>query len=71
MSIEVGQTIQAVRWMTTEEMEQEGWDRPAVILEMVEGGKIYASQDEEGNGPGTLFGIDRNGEQIYIVPIKE
>lgn len=71
MNIEIGETIKSVRWMTKEEMAKEGWDRPAVVLEMAEGGKIYASRDEEGNGPGTLFGVDRSGESVYITPLKE
>ena len=66
----VGATIKSVRWMTTAEMEKEGWTRPAVVMEMEEGGKIYASQDDEGNGPGTLFGENKNGESIYIMPYK-
>ncbi len=68
MAALVGGTIKTVRWMTEEEMEKEGWERRAVVLEMAEGGKIYASQDEEGNGPGTLFGEDRNGDTIFIMP---
>jgi hypothetical protein len=54
--------------MTAAEMEKEGWVSPAVVLEMAEGGKIYASRDGEGNGPGVLFGEDASGESIYIVP---
>lgn len=64
----VGGTIKSVRWMTAAEMEKEGWSRPAVVMEMEEGGKIYASQDEEGNGPGALFGEDKNGDTIYVMP---
>ena len=67
----VGGTIKTVRWMTAAEMEKEGWNRPAIVLEMEEGGKLFASQDEEGNGPGTLFGEDKNGDTIYIMPYSD
>jgi hypothetical protein len=64
----IGATIKDIRWMTLEEMVREGWSRPAVVLELEEGGKIYASCDEEGNGPGVLFGEDADGETVYIFP---
>lgn len=67
----VGATIKSVRWMTAAEMEKEGWSLPAIVLEMEEGGKLFASRDEEGNGPGTLFGEDKNGKCIYIRPYSD
>ena len=69
---QIGSTIECVRWMTDEEMEKEGWEsglgRPGVVLEMVGGGKIYASADKEGNGPGVFFGETSEGESVYIGP---
>jgi hypothetical protein len=57
----VGRTIVAVRKMTTAEAKKEGWDLswvhgapPVIVLD--DGQKVYPSQDEEGNGPGALFG---------------
>ncbi len=68
----VGSTIEKVRWMTDEEMEKEGWEpaRRGVVLAMVGGGKIYASRDEEGNGPGVFFGVTAEGEDIYVSPAQ-
>jgi len=58
--------------MTPEELEQEGWedDRSglAVVIELEGGGKIYASRDGEGNGPGVLFGVTEEGESVYVAP---
>ena len=70
MSTVVGSTIKSVRWMTQDEMDKEGWNirRSGVVLEMEGGGKIYASQDEEGNGPGTFFGETAEGQTVYILP---
>lgn len=60
----VGATVVAVRYATDEEMEAEGWDEysPMVVMEFDNGAAIYASEDEEGNGPGTLIGIDYQHE---------
>lgn len=59
----VGKKIVALRRMTKKEMNDEGWDhgRPAMILELEGGIRLYPSRDEEGNGPGALFGIDARG----------
>ncbi|MCK9458602.1 MAG: hypothetical protein M0R80_03100 [Proteobacteria bacterium] len=56
----VGRTIVAVRKMNKKELQQEGWERcgdPPKVLVLDDGSRIYPSQDEEGNGPGILFGM--------------
>ena len=73
IALGVGSTIKEIRWMTDEEMEKEGWGARnrsgnGVVLEMVGGGKIYASRDDEGNGPGALFGETAGGKSIYVAP---
>mgnify|MGYP003149022956 CR=1 FL=1 len=63
-----GATIKKVRKMTKAEMTVEGWDpllAPPTVLVLSNGVKIYPSQDDEGNGPGAIFGID-NGNPIAI-----
>lgn len=71
----VGLTIMDVRAMTKEEIELEGWedfnyvDTSVIILS--DGGKIYASCDPEGNGPGCLYGQTNDGQQIYISPLED
>jgi len=72
-AIKVGSTIKKVRWMTDAEMENEGWETGnrsgnGVVLEMSGGGKIYASRDSEGNGPGAFFGETADGQSVYIMP---
>lgn len=57
----IGKTITAVRPMTKEEAEREGWSfgrhsAPSVVV-LSDGSLIYASRDPEGNGPGELFGV--------------
>lgn len=56
-----GSKILKARVMTEAEMKREGWDGhncPPLVLELDNGLHVYASQDDEGNGPGALFGID-------------
>lgn len=64
----IGQQIVGVRPMTHAEAEREGWlnDIPATVLALDDGTLIYAAQDDEGNGPGSLFGLDPNGSQFHL-----
>jgi hypothetical protein len=68
----IGTTIQAIRPMTQEELALEGWDYSArshvMALELSDGSLLYPSRDEEGSGPGELFGTDPEGEQFFVMP---
>lgn len=66
-----GRRITAVRPMTSAELTDECWatnrrhaNPVAIVLD--DGTILYASSDEEGNGPGALFGRLANGEHIAI-----
>jgi hypothetical protein len=66
----IGRKIVEIRKMNEAEMEKEGWEDThgtAYVLVLDNGSKIYASQDDEGNGPGTLFGTNKKGEGFYIM----
>ena len=59
MSVIIGAKIVKVRSMTAKEMKDECWEgRPATAIELDNGIILYPSRDEEGNGPGALFGKD-------------
>jgi len=65
-----GRKIVQVRPMTVQEMEAEGWDAeqesaPSVMV-LDNGTILFASSDEEGNGSGSIFGTQVNGEQFQI-----
>lgn len=62
-----GLTIKKVRLMTKREMEKEGWEDhpPCTVLELDGGVKLYASRDDEGNGPRAMFGS--NGLVAFAV----
>ena len=67
----VGYKVVEQRAMTTLEAKAEGWnadprDRTAVVLVFESGVKVYASRDEEGNGPGVLFAT-HNGKQFGLL----
>lgn len=66
-----GLTIVAVRPMTPQEAAVEGWTinphhGPPMVLVLTEGFKIYPSRDDEGNGPGALFGTDISGQTLRV-----
>ena len=63
----LGQRIVAIRAMTPEEAEAEGWDRSgATVIELESGALLYPSRDSEGNGPGEVFGRDPNGRTFLL-----
>ncbi len=68
MEVEIiGKKVVKLRPMTKREMTAQGWEygrRSCVIIELEGGIKLYASRDEEGNGPGALFGTDKEGSFI-------
>lgn len=77
----VGLTITAVRWSTSEDLKEVGFEPtgPEVLgirsygdapqtLVMSDGSLIIPSQDPEGNGPGFLFTTNGTG---YVEPKRE
>lgn len=64
----IGKKVVAIRPMTSAEREDEGWECHGEITVIVfdDGTTIFASQDEEGNGPGALFSRDSEGAGFMI-----
>ena len=60
-----GKVVRDVRDMTPEEMDREGWSQITKVIEFTDGTLVYASSDDEGNGPGVLFGVIGE-ESIYV-----
>ena len=61
-----GRKIKAMRPMTQQEFEEEGWDRGTTAIELDDGTVLYPSQDPEGNGPGALFGRTPDGKTFSL-----
>lgn len=57
----VGKTVKLVRYMTEEERRLAGWGASALCLCFTDGSQVYATRDDEGNGPGTLVLVNVNG----------
>lgn len=57
----VGRRIVAVRPMTVEMARRHGWWTRTTVLELDDGTLLYASADDEGSGPGALFGVSQDG----------
>ena len=66
----IGKVVKEVRHMTDQEMNTEGWEprhgTPPIVIVFDCGTKLYPSCDDEGNGPGTLFGISSDGMGIGL-----
>lgn len=57
----IGATITSIRPMTKAEADRESWfitgrHGAPLVLVLSTGAILYPSRDEEGNGPGALFG---------------
>lgn len=62
-----GKTVKRVRYMTTEEVADMGWNSAAPVIEFTDGSWILASRDDEGNGAGALFTSDAEG--VETIPV--
>lgn len=67
----VGKKIVKVRPMTLKEKKSEGWDEDrrserGVVIELEGGTKLYPSRDDEGNGPGVMFGAAPDGKTFRL-----
>ena len=71
----VGLTVTNVRMMTKDELADEAWELSyggfPVVIEFSDGSKIYASSDPEGNDPGCLFGMTKDGEALIVSPLDD
>jgi hypothetical protein len=67
-----GRTVINVRWMSKAEVKREGWEGRGggVAIDFNDGGILFASCDDEGNGPGVFFAISPKGEAIRVHPMK-
>lgn len=68
-----GRTVKQVRAMTPQELYAEGWGSDMLggeptVIEFDDGSTIYASQDDEGNGAGALFGYYKGNHIRLIAP---
>jgi hypothetical protein len=61
----LGRTITGVEYMSAEERTELDWHRGPIMLRLDSGVWVYPSQDDEGNGAGSLF---TNDELLPIIP---
>ncbi len=72
----VGRKIVEVRAMTRAELSAQGWTvyphhAEPVVLVLDDGTCLFPSQDEEGNGPGVIFGQDGQGSfTLMLQPVQ-
>jgi hypothetical protein len=70
----IGIKIINIRPMTKRELDFEGWKKDSThspfVIELENGVLLYPSQDDEANGPGTLFGRntkERRNHQGFVL----
>lgn len=69
----IGKKIVAIRELSAEECDREGWDigfKSIAVIELDDGTVVFPSRDGEGNGPGVLFGY-KGKKGFYVFPDKE
>jgi hypothetical protein len=64
----LGLKIVGVRKLTKKEIKAEGWDGTTMAIVLSDGTLLYASRDEEGNGPGQIFGKAPDGKAFRLIP---
>ena len=62
----VGHRIVSVAYMANAHRDEHGWDRRALVITLDNGTIFYPSQDDEGNGPGALFGAEEDGDGFTL-----
>ena len=65
----IGRTIIGIKEMSNKDKRCNGYDGPhdhPITIILDNGVMIWAQQDEENNGPGTLVFEDQNGDGDYV-----
>ena len=64
-----GRKIIEARYMTDNEMRQQGWHQRSVVFVLDNGTICLLSRDDEGNGPGSMFYImkDHKGGELPVI----
>lgn len=62
----VGKKIKSIGYLTDAEVEQLGWYSSAVVIELDDGTCLFPSQDDEGNGAGSIF---TTLEKLPVLPV--
>jgi hypothetical protein len=65
-----GAIIESVRFLDARECEALGWDQGTFVFQIrLKNGDrhaIYASQDDEGNGPGAMFTTHEEHQTLWV-----
>ena len=61
-----GKVVKEVRYLDEVETRREGWLRRPIAVEFTDGTVLFASCDDEGNDPGSLFARKPDGSPIFL-----
>ena len=65
----INRKITTIRPMTPNELSDEGWDAEqseTTVVVLDNGIRLYPSRDDEGNGPGVMFGLNPDGTAFRV-----
>jgi hypothetical protein len=65
-----GKTVERVRYLSKEEAQSMGWYSRPLVIEFTDGSLVFASQDDEGNDGGALFGQGPGGEELTFPVLR-
>jgi hypothetical protein len=65
----VGRTITAVSYLDAQDAGELDWYGRSLCIEFDNGLVLFASSDDEGNGPGALFTTDEALPTIPVLPL--
>lgn len=65
----VGRTITAVSYLDAQDAGELDWFGRSICIELDNGVVLFASSDDEGNGPGALFTTDPTLPTIPVLPL--
>jgi len=66
----IGKKVVEVKLMSDAEVDDFGWHQSTMVLVFDDGTEVFAASDEEGNGPGCLFGVEPDGSEFYVTKEK-
>ena len=62
----IGRKVKEIRRLTNKEKSQFGWYQDGPVIVLIGGTILFPSRDSEGNGPGVLFGKDKDNNEFVL-----
>jgi len=67
----IGRVVARVRYLSEDELKNEGWTGRVTAIEFTDGFLLYASSDGEGNYGGVLVISTPGGKSAFVAPTSQ